>query len=481
MSKMLFVGGDLAGIQKFIYNISSKKAMVSLKGRSAFLKEYTQKVCERILNIPEVKTSQETDNIYCSGGKFYLQVPDSDIVRDRIDEVYCEVSKELWKEHNGQLSINIAYVSFEYTNNKRERVIVDGNEDTIGLLWKVLTEKFQNLKNQKFRDLLIDKYNDFFEVKKIGDKQKVCAITGVESEDCVKLVKDTDGDEIWILPSVKEQVQLGQQLRDKYHFKTLEEYAKGSYLGVLRMDVDGLGKVFIDGFPSMDEYKSFSRKLDAFFDAEKGSLYQIKKQDKYKDDMNIVYAGGDDIFAIGRWDVVIDFAAEVRNEFVEYIGKEGVSLSGGVAIVGGKFPIAKSAELAGEAEDKAKSYEYKDKKKNAFCFLGETVSWDEEFDYVLKYKKQFVSLINEYGLSRGILHKMMTYSEKAKESNSISFMWHTVYYLTRFIESNSKKMEIVSFCKDLRDKQLVKINNFRLIGLAARWAELDLRNKKINN
>lgn len=357
MGHLLFVGGDLSGIQKFIYNISSKKAMVSLKGRSAYLKQYTEEVCNKIWNIKEVQSSAEKDWIYCSGGKFYLQVPDTNGIRESIETIKSEVSAQIWNEHNGQLSINIGYVSFDYTNNKRERVIIDGKEDSIGLLWKVLTEQFQEMKNQKFKTLLIDQYDDFFKVKIIGEKQKVCAITGVESENCVKLAKDKDGDEIWVLPSVKEQVELGQKLRDKYHFKMLEEYAKDSYLGVLRMDVDGLGKVFIDGFPSMDEYKSFSKKLDIFFDAEGGNLYQIKKQPKYKEDMNIVYAGGDDIFAVGRWDVVIDFAAEVRNKFVSYVNKEGGSLSGGVAIVGDKFPIAKSAELAGEAEDAAKSYD----------------------------------------------------------------------------------------------------------------------------
>lgn len=30
---LLFVGGDLSGIQKFLYNITSRKAAVSLKGR----------------------------------------------------------------------------------------------------------------------------------------------------------------------------------------------------------------------------------------------------------------------------------------------------------------------------------------------------------------------------------------------------------------------------------------------------------------
>lgn len=53
---LLFVGGDLSGIQKFIYNITSKRAMVSLKGRSSYLKDFTKKVYNEILGIPEIKT-----------------------------------------------------------------------------------------------------------------------------------------------------------------------------------------------------------------------------------------------------------------------------------------------------------------------------------------------------------------------------------------------------------------------------------------
>ena len=68
----LFVGGDLSGIQKFLYNISSKKAAVSLKGRSYFLQQYMENVCEDLKKtIKEAGARQSTD-IYCSGGKFYV-------------------------------------------------------------------------------------------------------------------------------------------------------------------------------------------------------------------------------------------------------------------------------------------------------------------------------------------------------------------------------------------------------------------------
>ena len=57
----LFVGGDLSGIQKFLYNISSKKAAVSLKGRSDYLR---QRMC-----------GHQTDsrNQWCPNCGCYLQ------------------------------------------------------------------------------------------------------------------------------------------------------------------------------------------------------------------------------------------------------------------------------------------------------------------------------------------------------------------------------------------------------------------------
>jgi len=476
--------------------------MVSLKGRSAYLKKYADSVCDKIWRIPEVQQSNLKDKIYCSGGKFYLQVPNTESVIEQIEMIKSQVSKDLWQEHKGQLSINISCVPFDYTNDKREQVLLsDGKPQKIGILWRKITEDFAVCKSQKFKNIILNECDDFFKVRDVGTSTKVCAVTGIEGEECVKIEKNADGEEIWVLRSVKEQIKLGQELRDKYHFKTLEDYAGNSKLGILRMDVDGLGKVFIDGFDNMELYKEFSKKLDHFFDAEEGILFQIKRQDKYKNEMNIVYAGGDDIFAVGKWNVIIDFSADVRTHFIDYIQKNcsalikdcnTISISGGVVIVGAKFPISKSAALAGEAEEASKAYIYNGKPKNAINFLGETVSWDYEFDYVRKYKGFFVEYIEKHGLSRGILHKIMTYAAIVKENQIIteennngnnrrqpnmSYLWHTSYYLTRYMEANKSKCKVVEFCKDLRDKQLLNAEKYRLMALAARWAELELRMK----
>lgn len=492
----LFVGGDLSGIQKFLYNITSKKAAVSLKGRSSYLRKYMEKVCHELTRLPAVSESKP-ELIYCSGGKFYIKMQNNPGVQEALKGYCRKIKAEIWKEHLGQLSINLSWIP--YSENSDMSINANGEANqTLGYLWQCMTEDFARQKNQKFLDIMKENYEEFFEVIPVGGKPKVCAVTGIESDKCVEFnyQDDEKGDApIFVLPSVKDQIQLGESLRETERSHTFEEYAEDTYLGILRMDVDGLGKRFADGFKTIDEYKDFSNYLDKYFtnrDEMESRLHELQQDSIYRDYMNILYAGGDDIFVVGRWDKVIDFAAEVRNDFVEYMGKKskGISLSGGVAIVHPKFPIAKAAEMAGEAEDIAKAHVWIDEQgekhqKDSFCMFGQAVSWGCEFGYVRKYKEEFVDLIKNFDMPRGILYKIMTYAamvarneEKMKKSQTpdYSYIWHSAYYLTRLIERQKKNIEVVEFCKQLRDKELAGAKgNYRLMAIAARWAELKLR------
>ena len=465
---LLFVGGDLSGIQKFIYNISSKKAAVSLKGRSAYLVEYTDTICQKLLKLPPIASCQRKEKIYCSGGKFYALVEDTPEIRSAIESYADSVETDLWHDHYGQLGIAIAYVPFRFTSSEETRVIVNGKEDKIGLLWTEMTALFTAKKNHRFHHILTDEYASFFEVQNVGGDVQVCAITGIESNKCVKL--DKDADSIWVLPSVKEQVELGIKLRAEENFKTFEEYADGTYLGILRMDVDKLGVRFCNGFDSLQSYTRFSEHLKEFFDS---IVSGIQRKPYYKNHLNIIYAGGDDLFVVGRWDKVIDFAADVHTAFMKYTAGENLSISGGIAIVGAKFPIAKAAEMAGDAEDQAK--EYNNGAKNAICFLGETVGWDNEFDEVRTLKEEFCHQIKDNNLSQGILHQLMKYAAMATGGKSFSYLWHSAYYLTRLTDRCPPDAK--TFVTELRNQRLTKgVRQYQLTALAARWAELELRN-----
>lgn len=462
---LLFVGGDLSGIQRFIYNVSSKKAAVSLKGRSEYLCQYTREVYDRLTNLSPVK-SAGVKKVYCSSGKFYFITSDTAEIREAITQCSRKIESALWKEQHGQLAITICYVPFVFAEDGKQ-VVMNEQSGTIGLLWKAITPLFAARKKQAFHHILTADYDKMFDVIPVGGDVKVCAVTGIESANCKKI--DTD---LFVLPSVEEQIKLGEDLRNKEHFKTFEDYADETYLGILRMDVDGLGARFIRGFKDLDEYTAFSQRMAIFFDK---NIRTIQQKDYYRNDLNIIYAGGDDLFAVGRWDKIIEFAAEVRQQFMQHMQGEGVTISGGVAIVHPKFPIAKAAILSGEAEEKAKTYN--NSQKNAICFFNQCVSWDTEYDEVLQMKNEMLYQINTNGVSKGLLQQLMIYAQMA-ERGDLKYLWHATYYLSRMIKEkqNSPAKE---YLQNLRDKQISRGKaHMLLIALAARWAEQELRINK---
>lgn len=556
----LFIGGDLSGIQKFLYSITSRKAAVSLKGRSATLSDDMREIYYASTKKAVLEAGGQianADELYCSGGKFFFIATVTDDIRERvymaIDKCLAECRTSIWKEHHGQLGINICYVAF---NEKDDVINVEGKygeppyvgqSKGPGQLWKVVSAGFALQKNQRFKELMLSDYDDFFangNALQMGPNRKVCAVTGIEF-DTVELKKNEytipakgEDDEITVLPSVKRQIEKGETLRKdpKRGFKTFEEYAttdstykkiqngeKGeigdTYLAILRMDVDGLGKRFITGFKSLSEYKAFSNKLCDFFEkyVEEVLLHSIDEDGNiYKQFMNIIYAGGDDLFIVGRWDKVIDFAKLIHDETETHFENDGISISGGVAIVKPKYPISKAAEKAGAAEELAKQF---NPEKNAFHMLGKTISWNKhhvyrpndkeeyehEFAYVKHFKDKFLKYIikynKDYGFSKSLLHKIMLYAaiaDKNKERKArgktpnYSYIWHISYHLTRFMEKYkgykkqsdpSKQIvmeELYKFCRSLRDDHLPenKGRNLELLAVAARWAELTLQDRE---
>lgn len=487
----LFVGGDLSGIQSFIYNITSCKAAVSLKGRSAWLNLYMTKVCTDLCKVLNDDLAVPVEKIYCSGGKFYLITENNPSVCEAICAFSKTTEEELWKTQCGQVGISIDYVPFAEVENNR--IITEDGEGAFSRLFALISQRFAIAKMQKFKSYITTHCEQLFGPYVVNDGGRICAITGIEDQYCQKITDDKDKEDMYVLPSVLDQIRLGEKLRnlDKVT-KTFDEFAENSYLGVLRMDVDGLGARFRN-VKTKDDYRQFSQRLDKFFLSDiveengtyiyktKSTLYRIWETN-YSEDTTIIYAGGDDIFVVGRWNLVLSFAEMIHAKFMENFATDGLTLSGGMAIVDGKFPIAKGAELAGEAEDVAKHFN--DGEKNAFCMFGVAVSWKDEFAFVKEYKSRFCHYIDDYEMSHSVLHRIMTLNERRQDlrlDEVASYVWHTVYFLTRLAERYNENSEIKCFCKDLKKDLLKSSRNYTLIALAARWAELELREKQNNN
>ena len=283
-----------------------------------------------------------------------------------------------------------------------------------------------------------------------------------------------------------------KQAENSGNVKTHDELAdsEGNFtrLGILRMDIDDLGKIFIQGLPedqrNFATYATLSSQLDLFFS---GYLNTIRNKDVYKDRLNILYSGGDDIFAIGRWDKIIDFSVAVKDAFKQFVGgRDDITLSAGIAIVGGKFPIAKAAELAGEAESAAKNYpDHENPEKNAINVFDISLSWDE-FAKAKSLKDDFTELIQVADLPRSILQKIQTFYELSREEKDLSWVWNAAYFLKRFQERNKKQMsknhKYELTMNELKEKMITQTGNdtyWKQLVVAARWAELECRTLKI--
>lgn len=165
-------------------------------------------------------------------------------------------------------------------------------------------------------------------------------------------------------------------------------------LGVLRLDVDDLGIAFSSGFVSdkdkiednlryatLSRYADLSKDISMFFKVainkicasdltgcvdfeEKAfNIFGIAKAPKRK--VNIIYAGGDDLFLVGAWDEVLEVAIDINRAFKQFTNGK-LTLSAGMAMFSPTYPISKMAEIAGLLVQMSKNR----KDKNSIALFG---------------------------------------------------------------------------------------------------------------
>ncbi len=180
--------------------------------------------------------------------------------------------------------------------------------------------------------------------------------------------------------------------------------------GVLRLDVDNLGKIFSEGVKlTIDRLATLSTFIELFF-----SYWLPESIDKWAKDMHsklkefedtppekefedtppgkefkdahnkyyILYSGGDDMFIIGSWDLLVPLAWHIREQFGEFTNwNPKVTLSGGLSFFPPKFPIRRAADMTQTAENNAKSFTRKvgEKtiKKDCINIFGVNVPWSD--------------------------------------------------------------------------------------------------------
>jgi len=162
-------------------------------------------------------------------------------------------------------------------------------------------------------------------------------------------------------------------------FDTLSKDSKGiKRLGILRMDVDSLGRIFSEGLgkqASISRISTLSTMLSVFFD---GYLNVICNGEKFRDKLYVIYSGGDDLFIVGSWDLIPEVALEIYRDFRQYTCyNPNITISAGISIEKRKYPLYRAAENARVYLESAKEYQRGIKEKNAVCFLAKSLDWNE--------------------------------------------------------------------------------------------------------
>ncbi len=175
----LLVRADISGIQDFIYTISSKGALKSLRGRSFYLELMTEYIADEILQALSLSRS---NILYTGGGGFYLLLPNTEksiqtvnAMKKRVNDFFIE-----------RFSVNL-YIEFGWAATCAEKLMNKSEDESEGMapVYKEVSEMIAKGKLSRYDE---EQLKQIFTPKKPDNEERECRICGVSS----KLVKNKE-------------------------------------------------------------------------------------------------------------------------------------------------------------------------------------------------------------------------------------------------------------------------------------------------
>ncbi|TGY97288.1 type III-A CRISPR-associated protein Cas10/Csm1 [Petralouisia muris] len=466
---------DISGIQNFIYTIHSEGALKNLRARSFYLEIMMEHMIDTLLERLELSRA---NLIYAGGGHCYLllantektietvlqfeqelnqwmleqfdislyvaagwQACSGNALKDKPVGAYAEIFKSVSNEISRKKSARYDAKQIRKLNGKRnadytrECKVCKRIDHLTG---EGICQICASILNMS-KDIL---YTDFFSITGTKEKQALPLPFDVclAAENADSLRKRMTEDPGYVRAYGKNKMFSGKHIATKIWvgnyttgetFEELANQAEGiERIGILRADVDNLGKAFVSGFES-EKYGNryvtltrtavLSRQLSLFF---RHYINIILKQPRYSLDGKVkknrkaavVYSGGDDLFLAGAWDDILELAVDIRQEFKKFT--EGtLSLSTGIGLYQPKFPIHVSAGETAKLEDESKMIPG----KNAITFLPDgkiheeldqetgkvykvsdgTYSWEVFLDEVIEEKYRTIAAFFQKSEDRG--------------------------------------------------------------------------------
>lgn len=469
---------DLSGIQDFIYTITSKGALKSLRARSFYLEIMMENMADTLLDSVGLSRA---NLVYSGGGHCYILFPNTKKIQNQITDYMKKMNQ--WFFDKFQVDLYVGYgmtaCSLSELLNKPEGSYAD--------VFRRISNQISDRKMRRYgaEEILFLNHSSEGEGKRECkickrtdhlDLEDYCEICGsllrfsknILSQEYFSVISEKKYDGLplpdgkyLVFGKISEAIRIYRKNKaDTSHhmciriwmgdytgadtFEELAEEAEGiKRLAVFRADVDNLGTAFVKGFhnsvtgkneSSLVRTASLSKHLSLFFKNDINDLLKEKK-------VAIVYSGGDDLFLVGAWSDIIEAALEIQKS-LERFSQNTLTISGGIGLYQSTFPIHVMAKEVEELEDTSKSMP----DKNAITLFHEEscFSWMDFREKVIGEKfqaiEEYFTITKEHG-KNFLYHLLELLENHRKDENDKISLVRYVYLLSRMEPEDDKSFE----------------------------------------
>lgn len=499
--RFYLLAGDISGIQDFIYDIPMDGAARNLRGRS-FLIAYLVEFLARYL--VDEEGLFDASILLAGGGKFTLLLPAS--ARERLEHYRGKIEREFYRAFGDRLRVFLAGITLRYGDFLPGRIA--GKWDELGREIQLVKRKPWQSLLRVGRDLwepfenegtcpVCERWKAGAEgwcsfcrsILDLGVKAGQARILAEErtvpSGASIKTIDDffsSFGRRVVLTESARPGCInyllggldfLGAKCQGFFfaarsvpvEFDELAAKSRGlKTWGVLRGDVDYLGRIFREGLPNLtvSGLASLSRAIGEFF-----GVYFAGLLAPWQDRVYLIYAGGDDFCLVGSWSVLPQVVQKLRQDFSLYCGNNpALTFSAAIKLsIGVKFPLYRVADEAGKLlDEKAKAGG-----RNRVAFLDRAFTWDE-FREVEEIKDEVVRIVSKGSRS---LISILRFTGSSEDYRTA---WRLAYQMARYRDSLSGG-ELRAVMEVLIDRLLPEgYRVYPFVHQVARWAELETRN-----
>lgn len=441
------IAGDLSGIQAFLHQAATAKAARQLRARSFYLSLLALVVARTIARELRVTPASV---VLASGGNFLLIAPPG--VEEKVSELAECVTKTLIEFHGPVLDVVVATGELRRADTKmfadavarvRQRLQVEKLRKKVfwdEVFWDEDVGKLRDAcqscggdlaqprnEEERFCDFCWDLVElgrelpdvNFLTISEVIRSEDGSVITGwrkafaklgwdVQLHRSPPETRTGQRRSLFVLDGerVKERPYARLLLAGRYaprreevdagalaEFDELARRGPGRHLlAAAKLDVDDLGQFFGklgqgNSVASPSRYASASRFLTLFFEGH----VDVRAGKRERQDIYLVYSGGDDAALVGHWWSVLEFVAELRDDFDSWTGgNPALHFSAGVAFGAGEQPLLLALSEAEEALHRAKDCEGKDR----CTVFGYPFTWSD-LKVVTEWARRLQSLVEE--------------------------------------------------------------------------------------